>query len=104
MADDAITIEHQESGNKGRYVARIADSGQEAELTWHARGGHERGEGVRVADHTFTPPELRGRGIAGELVDALVADARQHDFRIVPQCPYVADKFAENPEWSDLKA
>ena len=99
MAQDAITIEHQESGDKGRYVARIADSDKEAELTWHARE-----DGARIADHTFTPPELRGRGIAAELVEALVADARQHDFKIVPQCPYVADRFNNNPEWSDLKA
>ena len=99
MADTAVTIEHQDKGSEGRYVARIADSEAEAELTWHARG-----EGVRVADHTFTPPPLRGQGIAGELVRALVTDAREHGFRIVPQCPYVRDKFDENPEWSDLRA
>lgn len=99
MADTAVTIEHEDQGDKGRYVARIANSQAEGELTWRAKG-----DGVRVADHTFTPPELRGQGIAGELVRALVADAREQGFKIVPQCPYVADKFDENPEWSDLRA
>ena len=99
MADDAITIEHQDNDTSGRYVARIAEHEGEAELTWQARG-----DGVRVADHTFTPTALRGRGIAAELVRTMIADARQHDVKIVAQCPYVADKFDEHPEWSDLKA
>ena len=98
MADAATTIEHDDQGSHGRYVARVADSDAEAELTWRKRGE------ARVADHTFTPQDLRGRGIAAELVKALVADAREQDFKIVPQCPYVADKFDEHPEWSDLRA
>ena len=99
MADTAITIEHTEQGDKGRYAAKLADSDREAELTWHARG-----EDVRVADHTFTPPEMRGQGIAAELVKAMVADARHHGFKIGPQCPYVRDYFADRPELDDLKA
>ena len=59
---------------------------------------------MRVADHTFTPPELRGRGIAKELVQALIADAREEGFRIVPACSYVAQAFRDHPEWSELKA
>ncbi len=57
-----------------------------------------------LADHTLTPVELRGRGIAGALVERLVADARREGFRIVPQCPYVAAQFERHPEWSDVRA
>ena len=74
MADQAVTISRENLGEgetlRGRYVARAADSEAEAELTWY-HDGEAQGEDVRVADHTFTPPQLRGRGIAKELVKAL---------------------------------
>ena len=38
-----------------------------------------------------------------KLVEALVADAREQGFKIVPACSYVAAKFDENPGWSDLR-
>ena len=67
-------------------------------MTWVARGP------IRVANHTFVPPEARGRGIAQLLVEALVSDAREHGFTIEPQCSYVAALFRRHPEWSDLLA
>ena len=99
MTEPTIDIEHEETINGGAYRARLPGVDRPAELTWVARGND-----VRVANHTFTPPEMRGKGIAAKLVDALVADARAQGFRIDPACPYVADKFAENPEWLPLKA
>ena len=39
-----------------------------------------------------------------ELVDEMIADARENGFRIVPECSYVVAAFARHPEWADLKA
>ena len=103
MADQAVTITREDHDDRGRYVARAADSEAEAELTWY-RDNEAAGEDVRVADHTFTPPDLRGRGIAKELVRALISDAQEQGFRIVPACSYVAQAFRDHPEWSELKA
>jgi hypothetical protein len=47
---------------------------------------------------------MRGRGIAGKLVQAMAADARTQGFRIVPRCPYVASWFDRHPEEADLRA
>lgn len=94
--DDAIEIEREETPTHGLYRARIGDA--VAKLTWRARGT------TRVADHTYTPPELRGRGIAAKLVEARVADARAQGFTIDPKCPYVEAAFARHPEWADLRA
>ncbi|GMM91724.1 GNAT family N-acetyltransferase [Qipengyuania sp. MTN3-11] len=99
MADDSITIEHRDTPGGGEYRARTADGEHAGELTWHPRG-----EDVRVADHTGVPPAMRGRGIAERLVEALIADAREKGFRIVPACSYVAAQFRRRPDWSDLKA
>jgi len=95
---NAADIIRENGGRAGAY--RVAVEGAEllAELTWKARGE------IRVADHTFTPPAARGKGIALTLVEALVEDARKNGIKIVPQCPYVEAQFRKHPEWSDLRA
>ncbi len=99
MALDGLEITHQDMGDRGEYRATAPGIGGAGRLTWKARG-----DNVRVADHTLVPGELEGRGIAAALVDALVADAREHGFKIVPQCSYVEAKFRRNPDWADLRA
>ena len=94
-----LDITHREHGRGGEYIAKPADSAHFGRLEWEP---DERG--VHIATHTLVPPQIGGRGIAAELVDALVADARQQGFKIEPRCSYVAAKFEQNPEWSDLRA
>ena len=95
---DAIEITRTDETTHGAYRAELPGEERAAELTWRARGD------VRVANHTFVPPELRGRGIAQQLVEALVADAREQGFAIVPQCSYVDAQFRRHPEWADVLA
>lgn len=94
-----ISISHERSGNRGEYRACSQADGVCGRLTWV-----ERSPGVRVADHTLVPHELRGRGVAAKLVEALVADARAEGFRIVPQCSYVEIAFRRHPDWAELRA
>lgn len=96
MQTSEIEIEHRDRVTHGEYRARTRE-GAAAKLTWTLR------EGVRVADHTFVPSELRGEGIAQQLVEAMVRDARREGFKIHPQCSYVVKKFDENPDWADVR-
>ncbi|WEF24912.1 GNAT family N-acetyltransferase [Paracoccus sp. S3-43] len=98
MAEIAISREDIDPRH-GRYVARVAGIGAEAELTFTRRGPDRIS-----ADHTGAPEALRGTGAAGALVDAMVADARKTGFRIVPLCSYVAARYARHPEWADAFA
>ena len=92
---DPIAIIRTDETTHGAYRAELPGS-RAAVLTWRASGN------TRIANHTFVPPEMRGRGIAQQLVEALVADARAKGFTIVPLCSYVEALFRRNPEWGDL--
>ncbi|MBT0667714.1 N-acetyltransferase [Novosphingobium profundi] len=93
-----LTITRHDTREGGEYRAHPADSEALGRLTWTAR------EGIHYAEHTLVPPEIGGRGIAGRLVEAMVADARENQFRIAPVCSYVVAAFARHPEWDDVKA
>lgn len=95
---ESVTISRHGTGKAGEYRAHVAGSTVIGRLTWVTR------DGARVAEHTIVPPEIGGRGVAGRLVEALVADARAEGFRIVPVCSYVVAAFERHPEWADLKA
>ncbi len=56
------------------------------------------------ADHAFTPPAARGRGVASALVERLVADARAEGFKIRAVCPYVTAWFERHPDAADVRA
>lgn len=93
----ALTITRHETGESGEYRAHVADTDAIGRLTWTAH------DGVRYAEHTLVPPEIGGRGIAGRLVEAMVADARESGFKIGPVCSYVVAAFKRHPEWDDVK-
>lgn len=93
-----LTITKHETHAGGEYRAHPADSEVLGRLTWTKRGD------VHSADLALVPPEIGGRGIAGRLVEAMVADARENQFRIRPVCSYVVAAFARHPEWDDVKA
>ena len=95
---DSIEVFREDETSHGAYRADVPGSPRMAELTWVARGP------LRIANHTYVPPEARGKGIAAALVEALVADAREQNFKIVPQCSYVEAAFRRHPEWADLRA
>ena len=95
---DRVVITRRDETSHGAYHVAIPGTDQAAVLTWLARGP------LRIANHTYVPPELRGRGIAQQLVEALVADAREQGFKIVPQCSYVEALFARHREWAALRA
>lgn len=55
------------------------------------------------AEHTFVNPDYSGRGIAKQLVEKLVEQARAKGKKIVPICSYVVREFEKNPEYADVR-
>ena len=95
---DGLQIRHEGDKQRGEYRAILPGSEHVGRMTWYKVGD------ARLVDHTVVPPEIGGRGIAARLVEAIVADAREQGFRIIPQCSYVDAQFRRHPDWSDLLA
>ena len=79
---------------RGRFYVTV--DGKKASLTFSIRNKE------LVADATYTPPELRGRGIATRLVEAAIDYSRRNGLRIYPVCPYVIEYFRRRPELGSL--
>ena len=59
---------------------------------------------VFVILHTETAPEMRGRGLAGELARQTLDQIRDRDAKVVPSCPFFSRYISEHPEYTDLVA
>ena len=55
-------------------------------------------------DHTYTHPDLRGRGLAAQVVGAALEYAKENNFRVVPTCSYVRSFINKNDEYKELVA
>lgn len=97
MAED-FTVEHEDGAGGGRYFIDLP-GGFEAEMTYRKIGSN-----VVAIDHTYTPPEFRGKNIAFLLISAGIADARARGLKIKPECSYAVAQFERHPEWGDLLA
>lgn len=65
---------------------------------------YRRSPGVIAILHVETPPALRGRGIAGRLMDGVVAIAQAEGAKIRPICPYAAAYLRRRPDGAALTA
>ena len=55
-------------------------------------------------DHTETPVEARGRGLASALAKGVLDNVRGRGLKIVPRCPFVAAYVGKHPQYADLVA
>jgi predicted GNAT family acetyltransferase len=65
---------------------------------------YDRHGGVLDIHHTEVPEALGGRGLAGVLMAATLAWAREQGLRVRPSCSYAASYMAKRPETQDLLA
>lgn len=91
----APRVEREDNGSKRRYVIHRPEG--EAELSLSVMSPTKV-----IADHTYVPDALRGQGLAEELLQALLEDARAQGFTIIPLCRFVAGQAQRHPEWAEL--
>ena len=91
---EPVTVQH--NGAQHRYEATVDGYLSVCE--------YEVVEDKMVFTHTLVPPELRGRGIAEQLVRAALADARAAGRKVIPACAYVDVFIRRHREYADLLA
>ncbi|GGE33893.1 N-acetyltransferase [Pullulanibacillus camelliae] len=85
---------------KGENRFYVLQEGQEVgEITYQPKDDDRL-----VVDHTFVSEQLRGQGLAEELVKTIVRFAREQHKKIIPVCPYVKIKLHQNPDYQDVIA
>ncbi|MEM7730172.1 MAG: GNAT family N-acetyltransferase [Pseudomonadota bacterium] len=97
MTDITFTVEDTET--KGRIVAHVPGSDEEAEITFS-----KSSPSLVIVDHTGVPDALRGQGIATKLAERMVALARERGYKTVPLCPFYKAALSRHPEWADVVA
>ena len=56
-----------------------------------------------IITHTETPRELRGRGIASQLVQGALQLIRADGLKVIAGCGFVVDYLQKHPEYADLE-
>jgi predicted GNAT family acetyltransferase len=55
-------------------------------------------------EHTFVPEELRGQGLAEQLVLGTLSEIRRQGARFIPTCPFIQTFLKRHPEQRDGEA
>ena len=82
----------------GQQAFVIRNEGEKlAEMVIKISGGN------MTVYHTEVSPKAEGRGLAMELLTAMVAHARQQHVKVIPLCVFVQAQFKRHPErYSDI--
>jgi predicted GNAT family acetyltransferase len=59
---------------------------------------------VITLQHTETPPQARGQGIASQLIEGTLNMVRARGLKVIPRCDFVRAYIAKHPEYRDLMA
>lgn len=91
----ALSVKHDEDGKK--YYAIV--DGRESVCEYGVVD-----EKTLNFWHTYVPPELRGRGIADELVRQALEDLLEKGFKVIPSCWFVRVYIDRHPRYQGLVA
>lgn len=53
-------------------------------------------------DHTYVDESLRGKGVAGKLMTALVQELKKTNTKATVTCSYAIEWFEKHPEYEDM--
>lgn len=94
-----MQFQHQNNTQKGEFFYQSAEGMRLAEISYQWQDAQ-----TILADHTWVDDSLRGQGVARQLLDVLVAFARENQLKIVPQCSYVVTMFKREASFADVNA
>jgi len=77
--------------NKGAFTIKEGDE-QLGEMVISLSGNY------LTVYHTEVAPKGEGKGLAKEMLSAMVDYARDHSLKVIPLCPFVHAQFKRHPE------
>ncbi|MCH7826718.1 MAG: N-acetyltransferase [Bacteroidetes bacterium] len=77
------------------FISKV--DGKEAYLRYVIRG-----EDLIDFIYTYTPPELRGKGLAEKIVKIGFEYAKKNNLKVIPTCPYIMYFLSRNEEFKSL--
>lgn len=91
-----LPIEHHEANSTGAFF--VQQNGERmAEMTYSRTNAT-----LIIVDHTHVDERLKGQGVGRQLLDALVAWARETKTRVVALCPFAKAQFDKDPSIRDV--
>lgn len=79
---------------KKRFVIKVA--GKEVYVEFEMK------DDKMDLDHTYTHPELRGKGLAAQVVRAALEYAKENNMKVIPTCSYVRSFISKNDKYKEL--
>jgi uncharacterized protein len=95
---DELKIEHAHHGREGAWFISL-DGRRVGEMVYE-----DSGPDTITIVHTQVGDELRGKGAGLKLVEAGVAWAREHEKKVVPQCPFARATIQKHKQLQDVLA
>ena len=91
-----MNIKQSDDTNHGTFEIFDADvKAGEMAYTW-------AGDSMLIIDHTDVEDQFRGQGIGRQLLDALVAFAREREIKVIPLCPFSKSVFDKDQSIHDV--
>ncbi len=90
------TVQHEEADSKGAFFIN-RDASRVAEMTYSRTNAT-----MIIIDHTEVDDSLRGEGAGRQLLNALVAWARETHTKVLPLCPFAKVQFAKDASLRDV--
>jgi predicted GNAT family acetyltransferase len=87
MLDTRLDLD---ANNKGAFIALEGEK-QVGEMVVSIAGA------VMTVYHTEVIPEMQGRGVARQLLGAMLGYVYEHKLKVLPLCPYVHSVFTKDP-------
>lgn len=91
-------IKYEETGNRGAFYFE-RDGERLASMTYSRTSPT-----LVIIDHTEVSDVLKGQGMGRQLLDALVAWARETGTKLMATCPYALAQFKKDESLRDVLA
>ena len=91
-----MDFEIKQDKEQNRFVSNV--EGYEAVVEYTLK------DNVIDLYRTFTPPELRGKGVAGKIVKYALEHAKENNLKVIPTCSYVNGYIKRNEKYKELLA